>query len=393
MKNTNTFVLVGAWRGNGDKSGGIISYLQQEDLTLKRVFEGFGEISVGRIVVDRTGSRIYCVNETKGGLGTQRFSGEVYAFSIDRETGELKKINAQQSIGVFPNSIAMHPSQKYLIVSNYGSEDTVVYSERDEKGVWQLKRRCEEGNVAVLPIGEDGAVLPVCELVVHDDPPSRHYPRTQSSPKPHSVDFSPDGNLVVVTDRGCDLVVVYRFDVMTGKLTRCFSEKIPDGLGPRNSVFHPSLPYFFVACELYPYVLSFSYDAGTGTVRKTCMARAVKSLREEQDLMKNFMRMAHPADIHVHPAGNKLTVSVRGYNQISMFDIQSDTGMLTLAQEIPSGGRCPRSCMWNKDGTALYVGNQESGEISVFNYSIRDGAYQLVQSIQEERTPVCIAIC
>jgi 6-phosphogluconolactonase len=74
---------------------------------------------------------LYAVHEV-GRPGTQD-SGAVAAFSVDRSSGHLTRLNTVSSQGAGPAHLSVHPSDRYLFVANYAG-----------------------GTFAVLPVRPDG---------------------------------------------------------------------------------------------------------------------------------------------------------------------------------------------------------------------------------------------
>ena len=76
--------------------------------------------------------------------------------------------------------LALGPTERHLVVGNYGS-----------------------GAVVVMPLAADGRVLPVSQSVVLDGTPGPD-PVHQTSLHPQAVIFDPSGRFVVVPDKGFD---------------------------------------------------------------------------------------------------------------------------------------------------------------------------------------------
>ena len=66
------------------------------------------------------------------------------------------------------------------------------------------------GAVAVMPIGEDGRLQPVSQLVPLEGTPGPD-PKEQASSHPHAVIFDPTGQFVIVPDKGFDRTFFFRF--------------------------------------------------------------------------------------------------------------------------------------------------------------------------------------
>ncbi|HLX65376.1 MAG TPA: beta-propeller fold lactonase family protein, partial [Puia sp.] len=85
------------------------------------------------------GKFLYSVNETHG---TE--PGGVSAFSFDKITGKLTFIDKQPSGGADPCYVSVDAGRKWALVANYSG-----------------------GNLSALPIGVDGSLHPLTELIQH----------------------------------------------------------------------------------------------------------------------------------------------------------------------------------------------------------------------------------
>ncbi len=134
--------------------------------------------------------------------------------------GKLTLLNQVECQGNNPVDSALDPTERFLVIANYGS-----------------------GAVAVMPIGDDGrpaagqSVGARCKA--HPGP----NPKEQSSSHPHAVIFDPSGQFVVVPDKGFDCTFLYRFK--DGRLTPTGQGPViasAPGAAPRHTTFHPTLP-------------------------------------------------------------------------------------------------------------------------------------------------------
>ncbi len=165
----------------------------------------------------RDSSRLYSVH---GGRNL------ISAFAIDRRTGALTLLNQVDCQGNNPVDSALDPTERFLVIANYGT-----------------------GAVAVMPVGEDGRLQPVSQLVQLQGTPGPN-PKEQASSHPHAVIFDPSGQFVVVPDKGFDRTFFFRFH--DGRLTpteQGFVASAP-GAAPRHATFHPTLPVLYVNNEL-----------------------------------------------------------------------------------------------------------------------------------------------
>jgi 6-phosphogluconolactonase len=254
------------------------------------------------------------------------------AFSIDRHTGALTLINQRECQGNNPVDSALDPTERFLVIANYGS-----------------------GAVAVMPIGHDGSLQPVSQLVQLEGRPGPN-PKEQAFSHPHAVIFDPSGQFVIVADKGFDCTFFFRFQ--HGRLTpteQRFIASAP-GAAPRHAAFHPTLPALYVNNELDSTVTMFDWSAGRATERQVIST-----------LTAGYTGHNTTAEIAASPCGRFLYVSNRGQDSIVQFVIAQDSGVLTYAGHFSTGGAKPRFFTLAPRGLHLYAANQDSDEITVFH--------------------------
>jgi 6-phosphogluconolactonase (cycloisomerase 2 family) len=159
--------------------------------------------------LNRSGTRLYSVH---GGRNL------VSAFAINRSSGMLTLLNQVDCQGSNPVDSAFDPTERFLVIGNYGS-----------------------GSVAVMPVDDDGRLLPVSQLVTLEGTPGPD-PKQQSSSHPHAVIFDPGGAVVVVPDKGFDRTFFFRFQDGTLRPTEQKWSDSALGEGQRHATFHPNLP-------------------------------------------------------------------------------------------------------------------------------------------------------
>lgn len=254
------------------------------------------------------------------------------AFAIDRQTGRLTLLNQVPCDGANPVDSALDPTERFLIIANYGT-----------------------GAVAVMPVAEDGSLQPVCQLHQLPGTPGPD-PKEQTSSHPHAVIFDPTGRFVVVPDKGFDRTFFFTFE--NGQLTptrQGWIDSAP-GAAPRHAAFHTSLPILYVNNELDSTVSVFGWVDGTATERQVIST-----------LTGHHTGHNTTAEIAVSPCGRFLYVSNRGQDSIVQFAIDPAAGTLSYAATVPTGGARPRFFTLGPAPDSLCVANQDSDDIAVFN--------------------------
>ncbi len=307
------------------------------------------------LVVHPHGPWLYAVSETEQQQDGTGAAGSVGAFRRTREPGTLEPLNSQASGGDLPCHLTLDATGQWVLVSNYGS-----------------------GSLGVLPILADGALGEMTDLVQHQG--RGPVPGRQEGPHAHSTIFTPDQRFVIVADLGIDALRMYTFDP-PGRLHAHAQINARPGAGPRHMAFHPNQRYLFVANELDNTVAVYDYDATGGTLRE----------RQIIDTLPPGVAENIVADIHVSPAGDRVYVSNRGHESITMFKVAAN-GQLERSAVRSCGGRWPRNFALTPDNRFLLVANQYSDQLVVLptqqNLDTSDGsvAHAAVKAI----TCVCL---
>jgi 6-phosphogluconolactonase len=216
-------------------------------------------------------------------------TGAVTAFAIDAGSGKLTPIGRVKTNGLAPAHMLVDPTGKWAIVANYGNA-----------------AGSEGTSIAVFAIGPDGKFTDApATLVPHVPKPKRldpggPPPRNGNPPTshPHCVLLSPDSKFLLVAEKGFDEIVVYRFDVTTGKLapnTPPSVEATKFGAAPRHLAFGKDGRFLYVCYEAGRAVSTFAYDSAKGTLNP---------LDTQSTLPPDAPQTGSCAEIEVHPDGN-----------------------------------------------------------------------------------------
>jgi 6-phosphogluconolactonase len=295
------------------------------ELTVRDSFAGI--VNPSYLLVHPNGHWLYAVSETS--QQKERMPGVVWALRCTREPWSMEPINHQMSGGDLPCHLEINASGQWLLVSNYGS-----------------------GSVSVLPVLPEGALGEMTDLIQHRG--SGPNAERQEGPHVHSATFTPDQRFVLIADLGMDALLVYAFDAAAGRLYAHTQISARPGAGPRFKAFHPGGQHLYVNHELDNTVVVYDYDAASGRLR-------------EQQIVETLPSGAPPsliAGIQISPSGDRLYVSNRGHDSISIFEIEGDGRLAPLAIR-PCGGRYPRHIAITPSGRFLLVANQKSDEVVV----------------------------
>lgn len=293
---------------------------------------------------------LYAANEVRDGL--------VSAFAIDRATGKLTPLNSQSARGNGPCHLSVDQTGKTLLVANYGG-----------------------GNIAALPVKEDGSLGPATAFIQHTG--SSVNKQRQSAPHAHWIDVAPDNNFAFVCDLGLDKIMTYKLDPAQGTLTAGdppFAAVQP-GAGPRHLAFHPGGKFAYVINELANTMTAFNYDATRG---------ALKEIQTLSTLPEGATNRNSTAEVEVHPNGKFLYGSNRGHDSIVVYAIDAQTGRLTLVQHESTQGRVPRNFAIDPTGQWLLAANQDTDNVVLFRLDPGTGRLRPTGRSLSIGAPVCV---
>ena len=289
-------------------------------------------------------------------------ASEVSSFAIDPKDGTLRFLGKQNCQGRNPVHLCVDPSNRFLLVANHLTVDPYV------------------SNVAVLPIGDDGMIGAVTDLVPLKGPIGPHRVE-QPFAKPHQVCFDPAGDFVAVPDKGLDRVFTFRLDA-TGKLHPAAPPMLSqEGAGPRHIAFHPRLPFAWVVDELDSNIVAARVDAANG---------ALTAFQIVSALPDNFTANSRAAEIAVSPDGRHLFASNRGSDTIGAFPIDPKTGRLGAGSWQKTGGKTPRFFAVAPGGKALFVANEESDSIARLALDPATGRMGPPVQVMATGSPTCL---
>jgi 6-phosphogluconolactonase len=339
--------------------------------------EDFDDLNSDGMCISTDGRFLYAVNETLTLDGKDGAGGGVVAFAINRENGSLTHLNTQLSMGVNPCYVVVDATGSRVLVANHGAEAMIVQVvERD--GVPVIVNPTDDGTVAMFPVRPDGSLEPACDVAVFE-----RKPLTDAGPgaAAHSVNFDRTGRWVIACDVGADRIYVYPFDPTSRTLAgRSFNT--PSGRAPRHSVFHPRAPYFFVTNEREASVSSFRFDSATGNVGPVETVPTVPAAYSGPRVS--------PSNIRLHPNGRFVYSANRGDNSLAVFEVDEDTGRLSLVEIVPSGGQNPREMNFDASGGFLFVANVQSDQVVTFEVDVDTGRLMPTGATTEVPRPSCV---
>lgn len=297
---------------------------------------------------------VYAVLEIADKKGT---GGLVASLSFDKQQGTLAFLNQQSSGGDNPCYVNADKTGKWLATANYSS-----------------------GSLAIHPIMENGMLGAATTVIRHEG--SGPDKIRQNAPHVHGTFFSADNRFLLVPDLGIDKVMIYTFDEKTGKIAAAaqpFAASEP-GAGPRHICFNPAITFAYLLEELSGTVVTYQYKNGK-----------LKRRQRISNMPAGDTTFAGSADIHVSPDGKFLYASNRAAsNTIAIFSINQKNGKLSLVGHQTTLGKTPRHFNFDPTGNFLLVANQNSDNIVIFRVDKETGLLTDTKNRIDVGNPVCL---
>lgn len=304
------------------------------------------------LAISKDQKYVYAVNENGGDT-----PGEVSAFAFDKTKGELKFLNKQPSGGDAPCYVSIDSTGKWIVVANYSG-----------------------GNLSALKTNADGSLQPAAQTIGHEG--YGVNVQRQEMPHVHSVVFSPDEQHLFSADLGNDRLYNYKFN--PNEATNPLSDadpaynELPDGSGPRHFIFHPNKKYAYVINELLGNIVAYQYDGGRLTEIQTISSTTAGDKNDRGS-----------ADIHITSDGKFLYASNRGQaNDITIYKVQTDGKLVEVGHQ--AVGIHPRNFIIDPTNRFLLVANRDSNNIQVFVINKNYGLLTDTGTKIDIDMPVCL---
>lgn len=232
------------------------------------------------------------------------------------------------------------------------------------------------GEVVMIPIVKQ-KITKVAQTLKHEGHGLDE--RYQAKPHPTSIDETPEGHYMVVTDLGTDEVVLYTI-LEDGFLERNdeLTFKVTPGSGPKKVVFSRDAKFAYVLNELSSTVCVYQYDDGAFT-----FVQEIDTYPKDEEDVKN-----RATDIIV--SADYLFVANAGHDSVSTLEMNKETGELKFIEYMETDEN--PVCMVLVHEKWVVVASQKGGTLESFE--IKKGEYRgvlfethYVYSITE---PVCM---
>jgi len=358
MKSSSIKLLVGTYtqkEGHVDgKADGIyLMEMNQQDGSVTIVDAISGIVNPSYAVTHSNGRSIYAVSEVAG--STQL--GQVYAYTINSEDKNFKKVSALPSYGNAPCHLFLDETSMRLYVVNY------------------------MGGITNYQVNKNGSLSSAPQSINYEG--GKLGSTRQEGPHPHMIQRF--GDFVYVSDLGTDQIITYSVND-NGILQEISRTSTSSAGGPRHFAVHPSNGKLYVTNELNLTIQSFEINRGGSEMALS------QTISLHNGLIDQNGHSA--AAIKIHPSGKYLYAAMRAGdgsedNTIQQFNIEAN-GKLKHISSTFTKGSVPRDFEISPDGSFLLVANQNSDNIVTFKIDQISGNLNKNPKISNVKTPVSI---
>ncbi len=301
----------------------------------------------------------------------------MYVFHLDIDNGELIKKKFYKTIA---NPTAMFKRERFIFacyknrtgrntdgglwqyasmdlqfglaakVTDHGKTYMCCYVDEQRKYAYAVDYY--NGEVVVIPFVNQ-KIVKVVQTIKHEG----HGPvqRRQEQAHPHYVEMLPNKERLFVCDLGTDEIVLYKI-VENGRLERDEENSfhVKPGNGPKKMVFSSDGRFAYVLNELSSTVSIYAMDGLQFT-----LVGEVDTYPKD-----NYEGENTAGDIIINEEGDYLFVSNRGYDAISTFEVDTQTGQLYYLEYIDTDEN-PRS-MILVNNRWIVSASQKGGMLETF---------------------------
>jgi len=276
--------------------------------------------------------------------------GELGYFDISEPESPVY-INKKSTLGGSPCHISL--TKDKVFVSNYGTGNISAFS--------VTQKQLEPAYTQVQHHGQS------IDL------------NRQATAHVHASQLSVDEQFLVVADLGIDALNVYR--ITDKQLLLATTVSLTPGSGPRHLVFNAYGDKLYLGNELNNEVAVFSFNQETGALS---LLQLIASLPNECRVESAIAEVALSKD------GRYLYVSNRGHDSITTFSVAQQTGLLSVIDNIKTGGLFPRHFALSPDQDWLLVAHQYSDYLHLFKRDNHSGLLTRATHMLAVKNAVCV---
>lgn len=277
--------------------------------------------------------------------------------------GDLERLNSVDIEGMRGCFLSTDYTGKYLFVGGY-----------------------HDGKVTVVEILPDGRLGKVLDGVFHRGLGS--VAERNFRPHVNCVRPTKDNKYLCAVDNGIDQVKLYRIEPRTQKLVLADILRCERESGPRNIRFSKDGRFAYILFELSNEIRVYTYD-GTKKDPQFEQIQSISTLSAggEEDAIHDAA-----SGFSMTEDGKHIFCTTAGENTVSMFSVDTESGLLEKKFVLPISGDYPKDLAIFPDGKHIAVANHSSNSITTFTVDYEKNIIMMHGRPLKVETPNCISI-
>lgn len=302
-------------------------------------------------VVARNGM-VYATDEVDTVNGAP--GGRVVAFRMDRQTGMLSRAAEVRTLGCKPAGIVFDEKSGWMLVAHFSIEfQPCIKVTQEADGSWISQKVFPECLIDLFDIGEDGTPGKLLDVMVVP----------QASPDfascVHKVFYSERQDLYSYGNLSGGYIGFFRIDRERARLVPVPGTlDCEPGAGPRHEVFARKLPYLYCNYESKGRVSQFLVtETDRAFVADYSFLPEGYVMNPQQD---------NQSEILLNREETRLYDVIRGIGMVLVFDVDQETGRLSLMQRASLNTKVPRGATFSPDGRFLCFDGNDNGSVEIW---------------------------
>lgn len=284
----------------------------------------------------------------------------VEAFRI-KEDGDLTEIGIYSIHGMRGCYITTDPDDRFLFVGGH-----------------------HDAKITIMRLNEDGTIGEISDNFFHQGIGS--IVERNFTPHIDCIQLTPDQKFLCAVDSGLDQVKIYQFNKQKGTIKMidfvpCDLESVP-----HRMVFSSDGRFSYVICQQKKVIEVYTYN-GSGNSPVFERIQSISTLKGIHDDAASAA-----CAMYITPDGSHLFCSNAGENNVTVFDIDKETGLLKKLLSLPVSGDYPKDIITFPDGKHLICCNHETNELTFFAVDYKKGLLVANTRPLHVNKPNCIKI-
>ena len=325
------------------------------------------------------GIRIYDV-DLKNGRLSEKQKVEITNSSYINISHDNKTLYSITDAGVESYHILPDGSLEFLNEASINGMRG-CYVNMDQQDRFLVTAGYHDGKITILRLNEDGSIGEITDERYHKGLGTaagrNHVPHVQC------IKVSKDNKYLLAADLGMDRVNVYSLDYETGKIKDADVIHCDQESSPRHMQFSKDGRFLYVCLEQKCGIEVYEYVDNDGDPEFNKI-QSVSNSEESDSIGVASSALTFSEDY------NYLVSSTAGENNVLVYKVDKETGLLTKKIELPISGAYPKDALLYPDNRHLVSLNHEAGTMTFFSTDLDKGLIYMSSKEIKIDHPNCI---